>query len=260
MNKEHHIPLIYNYCDRWCERCPMTARCQIYDPAADNKDWSDEENQKLWDEVAKNFEHTMEILKEEAEKNGMDWDKMVEEAKTIKLTEPVLNPLETETVQLAEKYRVEGMAWLSDNKNMDRIKSFADQLTKKLEMGIANSQKTVFRIENALGILFWYVTMIEPKLNRAIKGMHDGFEEDDPIQCDANGSAKVAIICINRSMGAWEKIRTEIPEMEDELLDHLATLSKLRKNMERIFPNYAAFIRPGFEIVDAIPILGTQNP
>lgn len=24
------IPGIYNYCDRWCERCPFTMRCMLY--------------------------------------------------------------------------------------------------------------------------------------------------------------------------------------------------------------------------------------
>src|SRR5687768_5807012 len=27
---EHFIPGIYNYCDRWCERCPLTARCRVF--------------------------------------------------------------------------------------------------------------------------------------------------------------------------------------------------------------------------------------
>ena len=21
---------VYNYCDRWCERCPLTSRCFVY--------------------------------------------------------------------------------------------------------------------------------------------------------------------------------------------------------------------------------------
>ena len=25
-----YIEGIYNYCDRWCERCPMTSRCLNY--------------------------------------------------------------------------------------------------------------------------------------------------------------------------------------------------------------------------------------
>ena len=26
-NNPQFIPGIFNYCDRWCERCPFTARC-----------------------------------------------------------------------------------------------------------------------------------------------------------------------------------------------------------------------------------------
>jgi len=29
------IPGIYNYCDRWCERCPLTARCLNYAMSAE---------------------------------------------------------------------------------------------------------------------------------------------------------------------------------------------------------------------------------
>ena len=28
--EERFIPGIFNYCDRWCERCPQTARCRLF--------------------------------------------------------------------------------------------------------------------------------------------------------------------------------------------------------------------------------------
>ena len=28
---------IYNYCDRWCERCPFTSRCLVYATEADEE-------------------------------------------------------------------------------------------------------------------------------------------------------------------------------------------------------------------------------
>jgi len=262
MRKEHHIPQIHNYCDRWCDRCPMIARCSIYDPKSmDPHGRSEEDSQQLWEEVAKNFQRTMEMLKEEAEKHGMDWDRLVEEAKTVEMTQPAMNPVESETIKLAEKYRVDAMDWLSDELNEQRIKAFEEQLISNIKMGIINSRKTAFRVDNALDILYWYVTMIEPKLNRALTGLHnDSFEDEDFEQSDANGSAKITMICIDRSMGAWEKIRTEIPEMADELLDHLATLSKLRKNLELIFPHHEAFLRPGFDTLGVTKLVNTQNP
>ena len=24
------IPGVFNYCDRWCERCPFSSRCRVY--------------------------------------------------------------------------------------------------------------------------------------------------------------------------------------------------------------------------------------
>ena len=27
----NRIPLIHNYCDKWCERCTMTSRCAVYE-------------------------------------------------------------------------------------------------------------------------------------------------------------------------------------------------------------------------------------
>ncbi|MCB0550950.1 MAG: hypothetical protein KDD19_25495 [Phaeodactylibacter sp.] len=28
--QQSNIPGIYNYCDRWCERCSFTSRCLLY--------------------------------------------------------------------------------------------------------------------------------------------------------------------------------------------------------------------------------------
>ena len=35
-NNPDLISGIYNYCDRWCERCPLTSRCLVY--AAEQED------------------------------------------------------------------------------------------------------------------------------------------------------------------------------------------------------------------------------
>jgi len=30
VNNQNNIPGIYNYCDRWCERCNFTSKCANY--------------------------------------------------------------------------------------------------------------------------------------------------------------------------------------------------------------------------------------
>ena len=35
------IVSIFNYCDRWCERCPLTARCRVFAMSAEQEFESD---------------------------------------------------------------------------------------------------------------------------------------------------------------------------------------------------------------------------
>ncbi len=45
------IPGIFNYCDRWCERCPFTARCMKFAMTReydDDHEASDINKEKFW--------------------------------------------------------------------------------------------------------------------------------------------------------------------------------------------------------------------
>ena len=50
---------IYNYCDRWCERCALSHRCLSYamERAEDGSDPGarDLSNQKFWDKLHRQF-------------------------------------------------------------------------------------------------------------------------------------------------------------------------------------------------------------
>jgi len=74
------------------------------------------------------------------------------------------------------------------------------------------------------------------------KGSHWG---DSPVQNDWNGSAKVALISIERSKAAW---RVPAAEAGDEAAAVLAeTLAILRRGMNTDFPHALQFRRPGFD-------------
>ena len=69
---------IYNYCDRWCERCPLSNRCLNYamEKADDDGDPSarDVSNQKFWDKLHGIFQSTIEMIREDARARGIDLD------------------------------------------------------------------------------------------------------------------------------------------------------------------------------------------
>lgn len=64
---------------------------------------------------------------------------------------------------------------------------------------------------------------------------------------DANGSAKVALIGMDRSIAAWTRLRPHLPDRADELLDVLVMLDRLRRATEAQFPDARSFYRPGFD-------------
>jgi len=72
-------------------------------------------------------------------------------------------------------------------------------------------------------------------------------ENEDEIQNDSNGSAKVALIGIDRSIGAWAKLYELFPDQSDTILDILLQLDRLKKKIDITFPNAQHFKRPGFD-------------
>src|ERR1700682_4266044 len=76
---------IYNYCDRWCERCPLTARCLVYasenaDDASADPEVHDINNAKFWNRLESIFQETHEMILEWAEEAGIDLEEIDAEA------------------------------------------------------------------------------------------------------------------------------------------------------------------------------------
>src|ERR1700679_1845997 len=69
---------VYNYCDRWCERCSFSDRCLVYaeECADDSGDPAERDlaNQKFWDKLHRNFRETLKMVQTDAKKRGIDLD------------------------------------------------------------------------------------------------------------------------------------------------------------------------------------------
>ena len=74
-----HIPGIYNYCDRWCERCPFTSRCLNFEMSEEkfgDLENTDITNEVFWQRLGETFQETLGMLKEMALEKGIDLDKI----------------------------------------------------------------------------------------------------------------------------------------------------------------------------------------
>src|SRR5215213_2798759 len=73
-NNPDLISGIYNYCDRWCERCPLTARCLVYATEKEDDDTQthDLTNEAFWRKLSSVFQETRDMIAEWAREAGID--------------------------------------------------------------------------------------------------------------------------------------------------------------------------------------------
>lgn len=107
-----------------------------------------------------------------------------------------------------------------------------------------------------IDVIAWYHTLLVPKISRAIRSTLDTSEHDDPElaqvlaeshEFDANGSGKLALVSIQRSAAAWVDMRKHMPHREDEILEMLSILSRMRRGILEALPGAKDFVRPGLD-------------
>jgi hypothetical protein len=242
---------IYNYCDRWCERCPFTSRClnfalgeeQFADPEV-----RDIDNEAFWQRLTETFQVTLDMLREIVEQEGIDLDSLdvEEEAEQERLNEEMAANHEYAIAAAIYGDMVDD--WFDSAEGLFEEKENELNLKARLAIPNTNPFEEAASLKDSLEIIRWYQHLIFAKILRAIEGKLEeraGILEELPK--DSDGSAKVALIAIDRSMAAWGAMRNHFPEREDTILDLLVHLDRLRRKIEETFPDARAFVRPGFD-------------
>ena len=118
-------------------------------------------------------------------------------------------------------------------------------------------------VYDALEVTRWYCIQIQVKLSRALRcepwedevdvliaasAVDDPALSEEDFPSDADGSAKVALLGIERSFAAWSVLRDAIPESAQATLDLMRRLMQLRLAVDRRFPGARGFRRPGFDV------------
>lgn len=246
MEEPKYISGIFNYCDSWCERCRFTHRCRSYDPQHAQ---SETDSGTLLEMLHDSLQEAIEVIRAHVEEKGLDWDHFKKEAANTPSTPPELTAAEEQLITMAHEYSHLARTWLDEHRHL--LQSRGEELTNQLHMGMPVREKGI-ELADALEVIQWYLFLIQTKLHRALQGLHDEFPlEDDPIQNDANGSAKITLIAVENSLAAWEVVRERFPNQTDTILDLLLLLGRLRSGIQHAFVHVREFIRPGFDEIPA---------
>jgi hypothetical protein len=251
-----YISGIYNYCDRWCERCIFTSRCLNY--AIGEEDigtaaMRDINNKEFWDKLHLIFQQTIEMMKELAAERGIDLSSFDIEVASDEISRQQDNAKNHDLSLAAHHYLEIVDSWFESEYSL--FEQRQDELNSIIKIGIGSAglYKEAAEINDSVEVICWYQHQIYVKLVRALSHEEsvDTQEEDNTLQKDSDGSVLVALIAIDRSMGAWGKLQEYFPAKTDSIMDILLHLDRLRRMTEKTFPDARNFKRPGFHDVNS---------
>ena len=230
--KTERIEFISEYCDRWCERCAYTSRCAAY---------AVEIATAMCGSLAEGLELAVgrpHPVDGELESGTPDWlaeandELTAEECAEFEADERARDARVDATAlsAMAWAYTRDSHCWL--RKHREPLRGSADEI-----------------LVEALEVVSYDSTFVTMKLHRALNGrdrfQHGDSFDDDPVQSDWNGSAKIALMSLERSETAWRVIAQAtaddaVTRLADAVRDlHQAALDE--------FPRAMSFVRPGFD-------------
>ena len=216
------IPFVYNYCDMWCERCPVAERCLLF------------ASTRHLDAVVGDGAGTIERVIPA----GVEFTRTVARAcrpadrtvasLDIKLASPLTAPREPAIGHplefLARHYAIQTSTFLS---------TLRCESDGRLPRG------------SPLELLDRYYTLIPAKTYRALISEHDSSPDTPELLDDALGCAKLVVISIDRSIAAWHTIAAA--GGDGRIGGMIELLETLRTGVELHFPGARAFRRPGLD-------------
>ncbi|MBX3288854.1 MAG: hypothetical protein KF855_05855 [Acidobacteria bacterium] len=238
-DNEENISGIYNYCDRWCERCAFTARCMTYQMEQEyaiDED-SDDPMRDALNVVGAAFADAKRMLIEKAEEMGIDLDEAMNDPEIDEDIARADNWVESKpAVELGKRYA------LGVTKFLDRVDEWLPQSDDPMAV-------EMFRVVQ------WFHFMVAVQIHSSYRALldWDGYEDPEALadtQSHANGTAKNTLISIDRSINAW-KYLSEVGDAA-QIQPWLSLLEEIKPLMEEKFPNAYEFVRPGFDEIETV--------
>jgi len=206
--RDGFIEGVFNYCDRWCERCPFTSHCRLF---ADHA-----ETEAELDPALKAFVDAPPLA-EEVEPRPAWMQELIEE----------MNAACTEALSREECERIRPRVPAEHAAIDARGRDYALRTYRWLT---ASDSRLANLSESPSDVISWFHFFIAAKINRALTIWPDDDLEDGAMASDSNGSAKTALLAIERSHAAWLELvdRAIVPagEADPFIADRHGSLSR----------------------------------
>ncbi len=251
---------IYHYCDRWCERCDLTANCMLYKLETKrrsddyfNNDLTEGEKVKAKDirdivimarELIREFTVEENVKKNILKRESGFTQQRHQIEKKIKN-----NPI----IFLGNQYLEMVDEWLNNSEHLFTMEIDYSDSSKFITVSLKEDYNYLNPnvVAEAIETIRWYQHLISVKLSNALQEKNLGklfsSGNNKSVIKDYNGLAKVALTGIYKSMKAWNTLMSVFSQEQSECLDIMVVLEKLQKLVKKEFPLAENFKRPGFD-------------
>jgi len=222
---------IYNYCHRRCERCAFTARCLLY---RENQEEAGRHGE-CGDEIEANLQQAIDLIRVACERDGIDLGHAFGDPESDGFAaeqERLNNAVDRDSLYVRAK----------------SCATAAYAVVKPLQE-LSPFHEWQHDVAEAIDTISWHAGEIPAKIFRALSGRAvSGDADEDPIQNDWNGSAKVARLAIRESCAAWAVLFAvgETP-LDAPIRQTRERLEQIDRELAARFPLAMEFVRPGFD-------------
>lgn len=167
----------------------------------------------------------------------------VEEIAYSETDDKIINS--SELIKLCDMYHNLTDDWFKASESQMSVKEKVYNDLIDMDIKTSDADKLIISINDSVDVINWYLYMIKERLKKAL---YDKMYISDDVDSNCNGSAKVALIGIDRCVVAWCALYEKFDQTEDKILSILLLLSKLRSITEEEFPEARSFIREGLDV------------
>jgi hypothetical protein len=219
---DEFIVNISSFCDRWCARCALTARCELFvKNNSDRGTTTADSRRSLLEQV--------EMMRDVSQMPPA-------EAAPLETYSKLPTDLEPSSMEPSPEV-VRNSAALHRKRQRARFSANAS-------------------VRVAIETIEHFTLFVPVKMLLCLGTVaRDG---PGPQQSHANGWGKAALLGLERMRVAWTLLVNTHHYSESDVAPFLSEISRMERNLERAVPGARAFVRPGFDEMEEVSLLDSK--
>ena len=225
----------YNFCDRWCERCPYEKQihCKLYLDEFERKTTciaygKDEDDPQITKAVMEEqYREADEKLNEQMDKFGIDLDNADIDEK--ELNEEDMVNFEDLPPEIQKHIR-----FVENNSLNATAKNYFDKAHVFLKDTFYKNEPVNPEFQYDFETISWYHTLLPVKLNRALAGLHESADEDEFALYDAVAQFQICKKAVKESVTALRKLKEHFPARSNQIAELIALLHNINSRIEAL--------------------------